>query len=247
MATILNHSGSNHQTTQNRISQIRNGILVWAMVLSMHAHAQTGKGKVLLGGSLGITSSAERDKLANGQTLKQNGRGFSVNPGIGFFVADGWALGIDLGYESFFSESTALGSSASTIEQTNRVFSVSPFARYYRMLGDRISFFGQATVGSLSSGTNETTPATSTQGGKTIFTGYQVGLGITPGVTYFISPKVGIEASLGLLSYFYDRFETKLEAQGFAQPQTSTRSSNAFNFSFDLSTFRIGAKVYLGK
>ena len=225
--------------------QIRNGLLAWTVMLSMHAHAQTSKGKFLLGGSFGISSSANREELVNRQTLKQNERSFSVNPGIGFFVADGWALGIDLGYQSSFSENT-VGNSISTTEQTNRVFFASPFVRYYRTLGDRISFFGEVSVGSLSSGTSRVTPATPTQGG-TNFKGYQIGLGITPGVTYFISPKVGIEASLGLLSYYYNQLKTESKRQAFGQPQTSTQSSNAFNFSFGLSDFQIGAKVYLGK
>ena len=244
MANNLKCLKLNNEATRGRMCQIRNGLLAWTVMLSVHAQAQTSKGKILLGGSFGISSSANREEPVSRQTLKQNGRSFSVNPGIGFFVADGWALGIDLGYQSSFSEST-VGSSITTTRQTNRVFFVSPFARYYRTLGERISFFGEVSVGSLSSGTTRVTPATPTQG-STTFKRYQIGLGITPGVTYFISPKVGIEASLGLLSYYYNQLETELEKQAFGQPQTSTRSSNAFNF-FGLSNFQIGAKVYLGK
>ncbi|MEN1783836.1 MAG: hypothetical protein AAGF77_01745 [Bacteroidota bacterium] len=98
-----------------------------------------------------------------------------------------------------------------------------PFVRGYWSLHQRLALFGQAeyryfktTLESI-----DEFPITGTRKNET--NGYFVG--VRPGVTYFISDVIALEATLGSLGYLNSKFEND---QG--------REVNASSFDFSLNT-----------
>jgi hypothetical protein len=147
--------------------------LAFLGLTSSIAHAQTTpltKGRGLLSGSIGYHS--DKYKGSDNQDL------FNFTPSVGYFVADNLALGLNGNLQLYGGNSSSFG-------QT--LYSVGPFARYYRFVGgsDKFALYGQGSLGySHLSG------------------GYNLGYAsITPGLAFFPIPRFGLEASLRGLSY----------------------------------------------
>jgi hypothetical protein len=150
--------------------------LAFLGLTSSIAHAQTTpltKGRGLLSGSIGYRS----DKYFGRESQDI----FNFAPTVGYFVADNLALGINGNLQ-------ALGGNANYFDQT--IYSVGPFARYYRFVGgsDKFALYGQGSLG---------------------YTHYSAGpnlgyVSIAPGLAFFPIPRFGLEASLRGLSYSSD-------------------------------------------
>ena len=138
--------------------------------LSGNASAQIQQGNVMVG------ANVANFKFTNGFQM-------NLNPKVGYFIRDNWAVGGDVGLDI----ASPAGSSAT---QTN--WSVGAFTRYYfndsevESLLRHGRFFGEGSVGF--GGTN------SNQGAST----NGVELGIGAGYAYFLTPNVGLE---GLLKF----------------------------------------------
>lgn len=82
-------------------------LISFCVLLSMQSMAQTDKGDILIGGSLGFQTG-------------EGSNSFNFDPNIGFFVGDNFALGGKIGFSS-----SKLG------ELKTTTFGIGPFARYY--------------------------------------------------------------------------------------------------------------------
>jgi hypothetical protein len=147
--------------------------LAFLGLTSSIAHAQTTpltKGRGLLSGSIGYHSDKYRG--SNNQDL------FNFTPSVGYFIADNLALGINGNLQIYGDNSFSYG---------QNVYSVGPFARYYRFVGgsDKFALYGQGSLG-----------YTHYSGGYNL--GYA---SITPGLAFFPISRFGLEASLRGLSY----------------------------------------------
>lgn len=145
-----------------------------AMAFSANTYAQTEKGNTLVGATLGNIGGV----FANGtNTFKLN-----LSPKAGWFIKDNVALGamVNLGLTA--------GSGTSTFD-----YGVGAFGRYYisdkKMdLSKRSRWFLEANAGI--SGVNK-----SIKGGSSSNTN-GLGLGFGPGLAYFLTPTIGLEAML---------------------------------------------------
>jgi hypothetical protein len=148
------------------------------------AHAQTESSKLLLGGNISYYSNAAEgitvdpainSPLHSNNKMKQG----SFIPQIGFFVADNLALGISLGFtgskqtvvQDVYDGNANLPSIYTySSEYSYKTLSAGPFVRYYKMLGEKVGFYGQLGAGYQSgtqrqfSGTQASTRATSNGG-----------------------------------------------------------------------------------
>lgn len=141
---------------------------------SNNAHGQIQKGNLMAGASLANFDLG----------LQSNNNNFSltVNPKLGYFIEDNIAIG----GEVLLGFATAKG-------YTDIDYGVGVFGRYFisdqrAVLLKHTRFFLEGNVGI--SGQNHKPkglPASTTNG---------LGIGIGPGVSYFITPNVGLEALL---------------------------------------------------
>lgn len=137
--------------------------------LTFASKAQTEQGKFIVGGQVGFETSKTK-KL----DIKNNS--FSINPTVGYFVSDNWAVGTGVGYSWSKTEEGPR-------EVKVDAFEVAPFARNYMGSG-QFRFFSQLTVpmawGKVSGGDH-----------KSKFESY--GVQLAPGFAFFPSSNIGVE------------------------------------------------------
>ncbi len=139
------------------------------------------KNDVFVSGSLGYSSQKTGD-------IKTTS--FNVIPRVGYFVSDNFAIGAQLGYAS--TERTYY-TEFDIAEAKTTGFELGAFARYYGSPAKSFSFFGQLSASYLTAKTEYE------GGGESKVNGF--GLGVAPGISYFVSDNIALEATFGALNY----------------------------------------------
>ncbi|SJZ44851.1 Outer membrane protein beta-barrel domain-containing protein [Chitinophaga eiseniae] len=152
-----------------------------SVLMGSTVKAQIQKGNIMVGASLtNLNVTFQKESTAFGA---------NITPKIGWFIKDGLAIG---GYVNFGANTTK--NKTTDIRASNTNYGVGAFARYFvedknvRKLefSKRVRFFAEANAGFA--GQNPASGASTN--------GFNVGIG--PGISYFITPNVGLE---GLLKY----------------------------------------------
>lgn len=192
--------------------------LVAVAAFAVSTQAQTEKGKILLGGNVGFSSSKV-------DGVNKSDIGFSVIPSAGYFVSDNIAIGTGVGYtyDKMVSKKTL-----------NQAFEVAPFGRYYVGLSDQFKFFGQLSV-PMSFGNNKVVDADGKVGSKVAST-TDIGVTVAPGFAFFPTKKIGIEFSVNGLGY--NNSQIKDEATG------AKVKANSFGLDADTFAPKLGVQFY---
>lgn len=192
---------------------MRKTVLLFASVfISTLAFAQTQKGDIQLSGTLNYS------KVETGNTIETSS--FQLTPRAGFFLSDNTSIGVILGYSSQKNET-------GITEQKTDLFQFGVYSRFYKPVVDKLFFFLEPSI-LFGTGNIETT-GTNDRDNNTF------SIAVRPGLNYFLSDKLAMEASVG--SLFYNR--TKIEGGG------SSVETDAFGLNFNLSAFNIGASFFL--
>jgi outer membrane protein len=167
-------------------------ILLTALFLGLFATAQAQVGKGLFaGGSLGFSMAGNKSQNGSNTTQGTTSSSFNVTPRIGYFFTDNIAAGLVLGYAGTTINTPGFVDSKTTAG----TLSVGLFGRYALPLGDGGNF---AFLGDLNLGFSSTTGKTEL-GSVSIESdpSTNVRIGIAPGILFFPTPKIGLEAGLG--------------------------------------------------
>lgn len=180
-----------------------------AIALTFAANAQTEKGNVILGGNV----SYDYSKVKDADTETQS---FGIQPSVGFFVNDNFAIGTGIGYA--YAESGVT---------TDNSFGVAPFARLYKGDGN-FKFFGQLSV-PMAWGTTE-------EDDVKLGNSANYGVELAPGFAYFPTSKIGIELSVRGLYYQNSSFK----------PEGSDEKTSVNSFGLNANSFapRLGVQFY---
>lgn len=198
------------------------------------SNAQTSAGTLFIGGGLGISSQA--NKVKNGGTTTDGPKQFTflIEPQVGFFVADKLALRLGVLYQNTSAKYTVDPNPGAPYEfkSVTNTFGAEIGGRYYFMLNDNFGFTGELAVGARGGKTKVTANSTTRDGDRTS----TVAVGVYPGIVYFPSPKVGIEATFGSIN-------SNSYLLGFASTTTTTPADdndpevksvdNSFDFGFN--------------
>jgi hypothetical protein len=209
---------------------------VFALFTAAAAQAQIGTG-FFAGGSLGL-SMGDLRYHQNGSSITEGPRtlSFHINPRIGYFFTDNFAAGLLLGYGGSSSNSKG----AVEVKTSTTELSVGLFGRYAMGVGDESKFF---FTGDLNLGFNSQTGKTET-GSLSVDNDpvMVISAGIAPGILYFPTPKIGLEAGLG--NIFSVNVNTETDA-GNADNKTVYTSINIF----DINTlgFNFGMNYYFNR
>ncbi|PHS07964.1 MAG: hypothetical protein COA88_07580 [Kordia sp.] len=136
------------------------------------------KGDIMISGSFGLGS----DKYSSKGNFQEND--FNFNPRASYFVSDNIAVGITAGYASGKIEVNEGDDTADTNTVT-----VGAMGRYLFTPTSKFSLFAELGA----------EYATKSMPSDDKVNGF--GLGLSPGICYFISNNFAIEASWGLLGY----------------------------------------------
>ena len=182
--------------------------IVGCVCLAVPVQAQLQKGTKYLGATVSFGGSQGRVEGGPGTTSIQNS--FSANPSLqaGVFIKDKTMLGIGFGSAlNFLWTKSKPAQSLPVYKTTYQVYSLTPFIRHYKSLSGKWAIFLNSSA-QVSLLTNK------------IFTdnitvkedGYSVGLQVTPGISYWITPRFALETDINLLSLgagYQDLFNTK--------------------------------------
>jgi len=134
------------------------------------------QGDMMISGSFGIASQSEGDAKASG---------FNISPRAAYFLTDNIAVGVKLGYKSNKAENAA---GVDTVDESR--LTAGAMARYYMSPASKFSLFAELGV-DYSNVDYKLADAK----------GSEIGVGVSPGVSYFLSDSFALEASWGLLGY----------------------------------------------
>lgn len=160
-------------------------VMVFGLANAQETTGTTGfsKGDVFITGAVGYGSESTGDNETST---------FTFSPKAGYFVTENIAVGINLGYTSQTeTEEDGLGD---TFDTDTNTLEVGAFGRYYFTPARNFSFFGQLAVGMTSS-------KTEVEGVDGEYKENGFNLGLAPGISYFVSEHIALEATFGLLGY----------------------------------------------
>ena len=205
-------------TKQNKMKKIILSAFALFAIGFANAQEKSEEGKgfsngdVVISGTVGFSSTKTGDFKTDS---------FTIMPGVGFFVSDNIAIGGTIGYTSGTSTQDLSGAGDFFDVKTN-AFVVGAFGRYYATPASDFSFFGELSVAySTAKSEVDGTDLESKANG--------FGIGVSPGVSYFISSNFALEASIGALSYN----TTKPDFDG-------AESTNTFELNLDLTNVTLG-------
>ncbi|MFM6976164.1 MAG: outer membrane beta-barrel protein [Sphingobacteriaceae bacterium] len=164
-------------------------ITCFLSMLTFLAAAQTEKGKWLLGGTLGMTGSSNKNTDSK-ETQ------FYLEPGLSYFVQKDLAIGALVRFGTYNLRQNGMSDT-----KTSSVY-FAPTLRYYLPIAEKFKFLGQL---SIPFGSEKTTLS----GGNTVsIKATSVGLEITPAFAFFPSNKISIEMSLATIYFKSNKLTT---------------------------------------
>ncbi len=207
-----------------------------ALLLSLTGFAQQRKGQWLAGG--GIEFNSRTSTVTNSNAENKSSQ-FSVNPKVGYFFADRWAVGLAPGI-SFQNHED------STQTSKGRSYNVGAFVRYYQPIGEKLALFGELNGISYGAGSNDQTYKNTPVSQKNAYRSFGIGAFIRPGIVYFITPKIGLETSFGGLNLGYFNSTNRNETRNVFTTKSET-TTNGFTASLNFNyQFNLGVLFYLG-
>lgn len=206
---------------------MKHALFVVLLLCSCSLYAQFAKGNVVLGGSLGYNSQHDRSYDPNGYPYRGESTSITISPKAGFFISDKSAVGLSLSYTSQNSDAVYYG--IGSLGKTERdLFSIIPYFRTYKSLGEIAAFFLQAEA-SIGFGTLKLS------GSPYDLSTYSVA--VRPGFNLFLSRRWALEGTFGSLAYESTRQSPK--------NSKSSEQSDKFGFNFNMSTLSIGAQFFI--
>jgi hypothetical protein len=159
--------------------------LLWLCSLIYYAaEAQIVKGSKAIGGGISYSKTTQ-----TGYTSETDSNSsLEIIPGFGYFVADGFLVGVNIGYNS--GKVVQFGGETKTSG-----FMGGPFARYYKQTSkENFAVYGQLTT---LFGSGKQTSSNNNQDVKTS----SLDIALSPGIVYFINGTWAIELGFRGIGY----------------------------------------------
>lgn len=181
----------------------------------LQLQAQIEKGNTFVGGSISFGTSKQTENSSRLNT-------FTLSPRIGYFLGHGFALGAEIPLNlsklrgaNYIYWDEQDWQYRDTFGPKEFSFGISPFARKYVDINNRIKFFGQANllmqINTFNLIDNE---------GYLIRTRTRIkgfGASISPGFAYFITKSSNIEFSVPMVRFFHQRYYDQDSMYNFDQ------------------------------
>ncbi|MFC5540051.1 hypothetical protein ACFPQ1_37480 [Rhodocytophaga aerolata] len=221
------------------------------VVSSIVCFSQISRGSFMIGGALHFSyedsyynDKNPRSNPTNQVYLEEDGTIFQVNPTFGYFVLNNVVVGLNPG---FSKQTTLLTREDYYSRFVNNSFSLSPFIRYYASLNEKLRFFVHGTLFSYQymASTNKEQTFDVTRETTSKLYSLSPSFRIQPGIVFFATKRVGIEATLGFIGYSF----TKSKREGTTDGNKFEHKATDKNFQFSLNpaSFNLGLQFYLNR
>lgn len=193
--------------------------------------AQINAGSALITGTVSFGTTTRDSDLSPGETTDTD---LDLQLGIGYFVGQNFALGLNVGYEMGESSSFISGIEGPVeVISNSSLVTVGPFARLYKMIADKAGFFGELDV-NFGFGKREV----GDDPGVDIS---RMEAALRPGVSLFLTDRWSIEGKFGYLGYTQEQEEYTTPDQNIETVISS------FRLSFNFTTLNLGMAFYPGR
>ncbi|MBB6611716.1 hypothetical protein H7F15_11760 [Pontibacter sp. Tf4] len=204
-------------------------------LLCTSAFAQTLQGTKAVSGSFSVGMYANNQRSNNMAPSDYSHRFLRIEPSIGYFLKDNLEAGASLGFETNRTKSVQDGGfSDFTEDSRTRGYSFSPYLKKYFSLTDKFALSARVEAGVDMRKTKTEFSSDYTVSTESDTKGYFAG--ISPGLTFFPTEKIGISTSFGSLGYSNSTTESGSfkSTSGFFGLNLSS-STLSFGFSYHFS------------
>lgn len=186
--------------------------------------------QVFISGHIGFSSQGGKEKNGSVTVDKQSTNSLTFSPAVGFEVTENFAVGLAI---SASSSKTKYPNATETIDKSSS-FGFAPFVRYYALNWDKISVFGEGSLGVYSGSSSRTISGQVNDGPKTS----TFVVSVVPGVEYKISDHIALQTTIDVFSlqYYYRK-----ETEG-----NSKDTASQFNFGAGLDNVASTNAIHIG-
>ena len=198
-------------------------LLLSIILLCLESNAQIMKGTSVISGDLYAQYRTNEDNAGTSKYLD-----FSITPSIGYFLAQNFSLNVALSasYTNYTTPS-ALGDS----KNNSLGYNFTPYIKFYKTVTDK--FYLNLQVFFLYGLRDEKYTPPGGSESKTSYT--DMGMGIRPGFSYFVTDKIAFTSSLGTIGY------------SLTNDNTNDKKAGQFITSFGFNSLYFGLSFYLPK
>ena len=218
-------------------------IILGTLTFSTNCFSQIPAKTISVGGDVNFSIDNYDDESGSSTWDRQNTR-FSTSPSLEYFIKENMALGLVVGYTYSQTEDTREFLDATnirTMESDFHQIRFGPTFRYFKMFTDNFGLFGraQATIG-FNNGETKTFDDGELDFNETR-EGNEYLVSLSPGLVFFPSRKIGLEARFGSLSYSYWDEERENEIDS----SVTSNKRDFFDINLGLSSFFFGLRYYM--
>jgi len=224
-------------------------LLAFSTLIS--GYSQTEKGKMFLGGQFNLSGNTNSmsDTLSRYDNHSLN---FVITPNFGYFIADNLALGVSLDFGVDHSNNHFENTNLATLFRTNTnsinnsyTYGIGGFARYYVNITDHFKLHINGGLNyshrtdKRSSLSNDTGDLNSTS--IKDYQEFQLNsftLEVSPGLVYFVTPRLGIQAAFGNLNFKHS------SSKDITASNDNYFRSNDYGLNLNPSTLSLGLNYY---
>lgn len=189
-------------------------------------------------------SVSSRDAVNDQQLLRlvhdQYRLEWEIDMNVGYFVKDNFSVGAQISYSQNQEDISYTSDNNRVTERSfGQAMTFSPNIRNY--FGSRVKVFNQTGI-IFKIGEDITRVYNENDEDKTKSNYYEFGIGIQPGIAFFIDRVASVEASINLLGW-----NTKIEKSVKNNVEESRVVTNDVSFSINVLTLNLGIGIYLNE
>lgn len=217
-----------------------------AVFILFSVNAQIIKGSLLLLGNIS-SSNYKYEQVDSIDTYQNKQSSFAIAPGISYFVADNFAVGISMQYSSHNMVSEQLMSSNNTLYKytsKRKSIEVSPFASYYFTISEK-AYFSLSASFAYGMPLSQIEIEEITSGGSTDITErnnlktYSLEASLWPGILFLLNNRFALYGRFGSVDYsYYYSTDNDISYTNYTRDEHS-------GFNFNMTSISFGVKYFL--
>ncbi len=166
---------------------------------------------------------------------ENNNTNFSFYPSLGYAIENNLIIGMGLGYGYSDNNSAYIDDSNRRFTNNSKRYSVFGYVKKYIPITEKFALNFKGELNYSKSKNNRDSLRNDIYNIQDDDTTNSFSIGISPGITYFVSERFALESKIGFLGYTY----SKTKGIGALE-----RNSNKFNFSLNSSQIFFGISYY---
>ena len=223
------------------INEMKKNILIlFALCTVMTSYSQTEKGKMFIGGSVNLIGYSQASSYS--QSYPNNDfsdETFTITPNFAYFIKNNLAIGASLDFRIGTNNQSANENINYSYSNKDRFVSygIGGFTRYYIDISEKFKLYISGRINydyQTSKMTSITNDSISNSSDDLL---NNTTLSVSGGLVYFITPKLGLEASFGNIYYEYSYDKDKNSPSNY-------NSQSNYGINLNPSTLYLGLNYY---